>query len=240
MTISTVTKITKTIKRAARIALKVILTAACSAAVLLALTNLYVICRTEKYLDKDNSGGSYDCIIVLGCSVLEDKTPSPFLEDRLKTAIELYNSGIAPRILLSGDNSGGGYNEVGVMFNYCVDAGVPEEDIFLDHFGYSTYETMMRAATVFNVKSAVVVTQHYHLARSVYDARAFGIDAAGVSAGNSGYVIGLHNYLREMLARPKDLIFDIVKPDIKDHNEEYDIGGSGLETQSAGYYEDHN
>ena len=213
------------------------------------LTNLIVVISVHddvysddtEFIDSaDYSEDKYDCIIVLGCSVYSDGTPSPFLEDRLKTAVSLYESGAASTILLSGDHSqSSSYNEVSTMFDYCVDAGVPVENIYLDHFGYSTYETMYRAANVFGIDNAIIVTQHYHVCRAVYDAQAFGIDAVGVSAVNSGYVVAPKNYIREFLARSKDFVFDIVKPDIEDHNEDVDIAGDGRQTQSDRYLEEH-
>ena len=104
-----------------------------------------------------------DCIMVLGASVKNDGTPSLMLRDRLDLAIELYKKGVAPKLLFSGDNGQVVYNEVNVMKNYAVNAGVPEEDIFLDHAGFSTYESAYRAGYIFRVESMVVVTQKYHL-----------------------------------------------------------------------------
>ena len=81
---------------------------------------------------------------------------------------------MAPKLLLSGDNGKTNYDEVKVMKNYCLKHGVPAKDIFLDHAGFSTYESMYRARDIFGVKSAVVVTQHYHEGRSLYTAKRLG------------------------------------------------------------------
>ena len=87
---------------------------------------------------------SADCILVLGAGVKEDGTPNYMLEDRLSAALALYRVGAAPKLLLSGDHGRKQYDEVNAMKKYMIDAGVPEEDLFLDHAGFSTYETMYR------------------------------------------------------------------------------------------------
>ena len=101
------------------------------------------------------------CILVLGCAVWADGEPSPMLKDRLDTAIALYRQGVAPKILLSGDNSLKEYSEPECMFRYTVARGVPEEDIFIDYAGFSTYESVYRANAIFRVESMVIVRLLY-------------------------------------------------------------------------------
>lgn len=103
-----------------------------------------------------------DCIMVLGAGIRDDETPTPMLKDRLDTGILLYELGVAPKLLLTGDNGQVDHNEIHVMLNYVKRAGVPEEDIFCDHAGFSTYDSMYRAQSIFGVSSAIVVTQTYH------------------------------------------------------------------------------
>lgn len=153
-----------------------------------------------------------DCIIVLGCSVLGNGQPSIMLKDRLDTAIELYKAGAAPKILMSGDHMGEYYNEVSAMKKYAISCGVPSEDIFLDHYGLSTYESMYRADSVFQLKNVIVVTQEYHLSRSVYNAQQFGMEAIGVSALKVRYGGQTFRDIREMCSRTKDFVFCIIKP----------------------------
>ena len=112
---------------------------------------------------------NYDAIVVLGAGLKADGTPSNMLEDRLKGAIELYNKGIAPKIILSGDCSGEDYDEVSSMKKYCMDNGVPELDIIRDDKGFSTYETMDNVVRTMGYKKIMVVTQKYHIYRSVYN-----------------------------------------------------------------------
>ena len=118
--------------------------------------------------------------IVLGARVYADGTPSPMLVDRLETGIKLYKMGKVKKLLLSGDHGQVEYDEVNVMLDYVLARGVPTEDVFTDHAGFDTYDTMYRAIDVFQVQSALIVTQEFHLARSVYTAQQLGLDAVGV------------------------------------------------------------
>lgn len=168
-----------------------------------------------------------DCIIVLGCFVDEDGTPCNLLKDRLDTAIELYKKGAAPKIIMSGDHSSEEYNEVAAMKNYAVEHGVPSEDIFMDHAGYSTYETVYRAKEIFGANKAIFVTQEYHLYRTVYLAEKMGMDAYGVASDYK-----LHDS-REVLARCKDFVTSMVQPEPANLGSEYSITGNGNVTNYA-------
>ena len=180
----------------------------------------------EDFSDSALKDGSYDAIIVLGCAAWNGG-PSPMLADRLDTAVELYRSGTAPKILMSGDHGQDDYNEVGVMRAYALEMGVPSEDIFLDHAGFSTYETMYRAAKIFGIRKALVVTQKYHLYRSLYNASSYGIECYGVDAGASNYIINPKYYPREVLAMSKDFFQCIfgIKPTYM--GDKIDIRGNG-------------
>ena len=166
------------------------------------------------------------CIIVLGCGILNYDTPSTPLRDRLDTGIALYNAGVAPKILLTGDNGQVGYNEIHAMLTYTLGEGVPPEDIFCDHAGFSTKESMIRAAEIFDVKRAVIVTQRYHEYRSLYNAGKMNIEALGVSAALSG-APGPALEMREVLARNKDfLLFNFGNPSAMG-GEKIDLMGDG-------------
>ena len=131
---------------------------------------------------------------------------------------------------MSGDHGQKDYDEVSVMRQYALDRGVPSEDIFMDHAGFSTYETMYRAWDIFGVKKAIVVTQKYHLYRALYDAKAFGIHADGVIA--TGHVFAAQTMwnMREALARVKDFVWCVFKPEPTFRGEKIDIAGNGEET----------
>ena len=168
-----------------------------------------------------------DCVLVLGCGVHSDGTPSAMLEDRLKCAISLYEKGAAPKVLMSGDHGTESYDEVNAMKRYALDAGVPSVDIFMDHAGFSTYETVYRAKDIFGVKKMVIVTQEYHLYRALYIADALGIEAYGVSADYRTYTGQLSRDLREVLARVKDFFMVIMQPEPTYRGEYIPISGNG-------------
>jgi SanA protein len=125
------------------------------------------------------------------------------LADRLETGVELYRLGKVEKLLLSGDHGTVPYDEVNAMRTYVIERGVPPEDIFMDHSGFSTFDSMYRARDVFLVTDALVVTQDFHLPRAVYTARALGLEATGVSADRRPYRDTGRLAVREWLARCK-------------------------------------
>ena len=152
-----------------------------------------------------------DCILVLGCGIWENR-PSHMLQDRLECGIHLYEQGTAPKLLMSGDHGRKEYDEVNVMKDYAKKAGVPSQDIFMDHAGFSTYESLYRAKEVFGAKKIVIVSQEYHLYRALYTARALGLEAYGVEADRRVYRGQAGRELREVLARCKDMVYSALKP----------------------------
>ena len=176
-------------------------------------------------VDTLSDTADYDCILVLGAGVRADGTPSDMLRDRVTVAVELYHATGAP-LLMSGDHTGD-YNEVGVMKALAVEMGVPAEDIFLDHEGYSTYESIYRAKGVFGAETILIVTQEYHLHRALYIAGELDMEAEGVSADLRPYTKQKQYSLREHLARFKDL-FTAAKGDYKGHlDPPVDLDGDG-------------
>lgn len=195
--------------------------------IIIFLLNFYVWFTTRNYIIDDYSKiENIDCIIVLGGGIRGDR-PSPLLQDRLDKAIELYENNVAPKIIMSGDHGSFEHDEVNVMKNYAIEKGVPSEDIFMDHAGFSTYDTMYRAKEIFGVKRAVIVTQQYHLYRSIYIARSLGLNVYGVPAEKIKYGGRVYREIREVLARGKDVIKCIVKPKSKYLGEKIDITGNG-------------
>ena len=169
-----------------------------------------------------------DCIVVLGAGLKPDGSPSWMLEDRIKVGDELYNEGAAPKIIMSGDHGQKSYDEVNAMKKYSIGEGVPSKDIFMDHAGFETYDTMYRARDVFGAKKIIVVTQDYHLYRAMYAAKKLGLDVYGVSATKRSY--GNKQWLREVrewLARVKIFGKCITKPKPKYLGKKIDLKGSG-------------
>ena len=172
--------------------------------------NYYVILSTKNQIDNKNIQADY--IIVLGAGIKNNR-PSPMLEDRLTTAIELYNKGRSNKILVSGDHENDDYDEVTVMKNYLLDKGIPIDDIYIDSLGLSTYDSIYRAKEIFLANNIIIVTQQFHLYRSLYIAEKLELDAVGVSATLRDYSGSVKFELREILARDKDFVKTIFKPE---------------------------
>ncbi len=168
-----------------------------------------------------------DCILVLGCGVRDDGTPSAMLHDRLKRSVEMYDAGVSDRLLMTGDHGREGYDEVDTMKGFAVEAGVPSECVFMDHAGFSTYESMYRAKAIFGAQKVLIVTQEYHLYRSVYIARQLGLEAYGVDADYRGYSGQTARDVREVLARVKDMGSCVFKPEPTYLGEPIPIWGNG-------------
>ncbi len=171
-----------------------------------------------------------DCILVLGAGVRDDGSPSHMLEDRLLTGIDLYERGFSPVMLMSGDHGREEYDEVNAMKDFAAAEGVPEDVIFLDHAGFSTYESLYRAKEIFGAERIVIVTQEYHLYRALYTADALGLDAVGISADLRTYVGQTMRETREIAARVKDFVWCIAKPEPTYLGEKIDLAGDASVT----------
>ncbi len=196
--------------------------------------NGYVLSATEDDLLTVQEAAqleAVDCILVLGCGVNADGSPSAMLEDRLKRGLELYWQGAAPRLLMSGDHGQANYNEVGTMKEYAIAAGVPSADIFMDHAGFSTYESLYRARDIFGARKILIVSQEYHLYRALYIAQALGLEAYGVSADYRSYAGQAAREVREILARCKDFASAIFLPEPTYLGSPIPLSGSGDVTE---------
>ncbi|MEY8368288.1 ElyC/SanA/YdcF family protein [Anaerovoracaceae bacterium 42-11] len=177
----------------------------------------------EKLKDK-----GADCILVLGAGIKDDETPTPMLKDRLDLGIMLYEHGVAPKLLLSGDNGTESHNEIHVMLNYVKKAGVPEADIFCDHAGFSTYDSMYRAKDIFSAQTIIVVTQTYHEYRALYIGDELGLDVYGAASDQLTYAGQPMREIREVMARVKDYFKVMGKPESVLGGEVIPISGSGV------------
>lgn len=177
------------------------------------LINLYVIFSTKDQIVENDLEKikDIDCVIILGAGIWGD-SPSPMLQDRLDVGIELYKDGVVPKIIMSGDHGRKEYDEVNVMKEYAIDNGVPSVDIFMDHAGFSTYDSIYRAKEIFGAKNIIIVTQEYHLYRALYISNSLDLNAYGESADTRKYSGQLYRELREVLARNKDFVKSIYKP----------------------------
>lgn len=201
--------------------------------------NKYVSYYSKDYILTNEKAAELldvDCVLVLGAGIWGDSL-SPLLEDRMLTGIALYKDGVSNRLLVSGDHGSDDYDEVNAMKEFAVKNGVKADEIFMDHAGFSTYESMYRARDVFEAEKIVIVTQKYHLYRAIYNARKLGLEAFGVSSDLRSYgsYTNTYNNSREFLARNKDFLWCILKPNPTYLGESIPISGSGTATDDRVY-----
>lgn len=194
--------------------------------------SVYMVKATEKSVftaDTFKNDEKADCILILGAGVKDGK-PKPMLRDRLLTGIELYKSGAAKKIIMSGDHGRADYDEVNVMRAFALEQGVRAEDIFLDHAGFSTYDSVYRAKNIFGAENIIIVSQKYHLYRALYISEKLDVKAAGVSADLNTYGGQLKRDIREIIARDKDFFKCIVKPEAEIMGDKIPLDGDGSVT----------
>lgn len=223
-------KVTRAILKGVKLIVIAVVSVALMGMLFLAGVNLYMKQSVKKRILSVESATELtdvDCILVLGASVY-GTSPSPMLADRVQRGVDVYYALESnTKLLMSGDHGGEYYDEVNVMKNYAKDEGVPSEDIFMDHAGFSTYDSMYRAKSVFGAKKVIIVTQRYHLYRAVYIARRLGLDAYGVAAEDIRYSGQTKRDIREFLARGKDFVIGFIKPESTIDGGSIDLSGSG-------------
>jgi len=205
--------------------------------VILACATVLIVNKTvesagTQYIVKAQDVPNADAILVLGAYVLPSGTVSDMLNDRLTVGYELYEQGKAPKLLVSGDHGRKDYDEVNSMKNFLKNKGVPSQDIFMDHAGFSTYESVYRARNIFKVQKVIIVTQQYHLMRAVFDARELGLEAYGVASDQRDYGRAMNVYkTREIAARNKDFLWArILKPEPTFLGDSIPVFGDGKAT----------
>jgi len=181
--------------------------------------NLYIIAYASPYIysidELDDVPYKYTAIS-LGAKVFSGGSLSHILNDRVNVAVTLYDNKKVERILFSGDHGQDEYDEVNAMMDSAITQGIPKSDIFLDHAGFSTYESMVRASKIFECDDVVIVTQRFHLYRAIYIARRMDLDAIGVCADLTNYrkKTDIKNITREFFARVKEFFYvEILRPD---------------------------
>lgn len=231
--------------------------------ILLIIASILSVSEHVKTLEEDNIIGRYtedstsksysmyerardfrpNVIIVPGAAILSDKTPSPILKARLDVAVDLYEKNVAQKILLTGDgdNSQEFYDEISAMLAYIKGRGIPDADIFCDHKGYSTFESMVRAKQVFGIERAIVVSQTFHLPRAIYIGQKMNVKTRGIASDQVGprdirsgsFKDGkIKIMLRETMARNKDFFLLKLKKIPKFRDEKIDIDGDGTKTHT--------
>ncbi len=198
----------------------------------LLVINHYVEKIGEKYIYSAQDVPDADTVLVLGAYVFPDGTLSAMLEDRVTVGYELYANGKAPKIIVSGDHGRKDYDEVNTMKEFLKSKGVNGQDVFMDHAGFSTYESLYRARDIFQARKVIIVTQRYHLLRAVFIARELGLEAYGVASDNHDYGQVMAAYgVREMAARNKDFwLAKVIKPRPTFLGEPIPVFGDGAAT----------
>ena len=192
--------------------------------------NIYMINSTnDQIVDINGLKGEFDAIIVLGCKVNGDY-PSLMLARRLEKGKEVYDK-LGTKIILTGDHGRNEYDEVNVMRDYLLDYNIDSKDIFLDHAGFNTYDSIYRAKYIFEAKRVIIVTQKYHMYRALYLANSLDLDAVGVLADDIPQKgIMLKNEIREILSRDKNYFLGLFKPKSKYLGEVIPLNQDGIVT----------
>ena len=123
-----------------------------------------------------------DVIVIPGNAVSPEGVPSPRLAARLDRGLELYTEGLADKIIVSGGTGWQGVDEAGAMKKYLVARGVPSERVVVDPNGVTTWATASFTAAWMrenNASSALVVTQYFHVPRTVMALERFGVPKVG-------------------------------------------------------------
>lgn len=158
---------------------------------------------TELVYDGIQSVPSSQTVLILGSKVFSDGRLSHVLQDRVLTALELYENGKVEKFLVSGDHGKKNYDEVNAVRKFLLSKGVKAEDIFLDHAGFDTYDSFYRARDIFKVNSMIVVTQEFHLPRALYIGKSLGLDVHGLKADKRVYKANVYNNIRELFSSSK-------------------------------------
>lgn len=227
-----------TVATTAKSLLKAVIALGLCCFIAMSAINIYMLLSgRNKIIPKDHYADEpFDCIIILGAG-LWDGELSPLLEDRVLTGIELYKRGFSPKLLMSGDHGRVEYDEVNAMKAYAIKNDIPKDDIFLDHAGFSTYDSIYRAKHIFGAQRVLIVTQKYHLYRALHIADSLGLEACGVSSDRRPYTLytNIYNQTREFLARDKEFLKCILKPQSKYLGEKISLSGSAQQTDDKEY-----
>jgi vancomycin permeability regulator SanA len=192
------------------------------------------------YLHVQSAGASFirpdiqsiepcDAAVILGAHVYSDGTLSSVLMDRVLTAIEVYKAKKARKILVSGDHGRKNYDEVNAVKTVLVNSGIPEEDIFLDHAGFDTFDSLYRCKHIFSANKVIIVTQEFHLGRALYIGSRLGLDVQGIKADRQEYA-GSMMKLREIPACVKAYFEILFGSGPKFMGEKIPITGDGRKT----------
>jgi SanA protein len=170
----------------------------------IAAANAYVLLEGEDSTTVIADVPKTEVAIVPGALVQPNGKMSGMLGDRVEQAARLWHAGKVEKILVSGDHGSWKYDEPDTMRKALVNRGVPPRDVFEDHAGFNTWQTMVRARNIFGVRKAVMITQGFHMPRALFLAGEAGIDATGLTSDLHRYGYqGTKSDVREVLSRVK-------------------------------------
>lgn len=142
--------------------------------------------------------------LLLGTSkTLRSGKANLYFQYRIDAAVALFKSGKIDCIVISGDNGRESYNEPEDMKAELVKQGIPEKQIYLDHAGFRTLDSVVRMNKVFGQNNFTVISQEFHNRRAIYIAQAKGLNVIGFNAKNVDAYSGFKTQVREKLARVK-------------------------------------
>ncbi len=195
----------KTIKTIIRVTIHMTTYLVIGSFILIGILRIFMLLNAGSEIYLPETVPQAPAALVLGAGLNRDGTPGLVLQDRVKSAADLYFSGKVKKILMSGDNSSDYYDEPGAMKEFALDLGVPEEDIILDFAGRRTYDSCYRAKEIFGLEKLIVVTQAYHLPRALFLCNAFDLEANGIPADDANYRRRNYTFwwVREILASLK-------------------------------------
>ncbi len=187
----------------------------------------------DRYIVEDclkDIKGQRPAVLVLGAGVKTNKGVSPVFADRLDTAMALYQKGLVKKIIVSGDHGTDVYDETNAGKDYLLTLGAPDTDIFLDHAGFDTYDSVARAKNIFQADTLLITTQDFHLPRALYIANRIGLEAWGCRADKRFYSNINNMKRREWLASIKAWLDVNLGSNPRFDGDVYDLEGDGRQT----------
>lgn len=180
---------------------------------------------TEAYISSNpNDLPTMKVGVVLGTSpLLANGNANLYFTYRIRAAVELYKANKISHFILSGDNGQENYNEPEEMLKELLKADIPLNVIYLDHAGFRTFDSMIRAHKVFGQNEFIIISQEFHNERAVYIARNNGINAYGFNAQDVNKAAGFKTNLREYFARVKVFVDQLMGVEPKFLGDEIEI-----------------
>lgn len=150
---------------------------------------------------------NFEYALVLGAGLEKNGQPSDILMDRIVSAMDIFNTHKVKILIMSGSQRRD-YDEAGAMQKAAVSHGIPGAAILVDRSGNSTFQSCLFVRNELNPSKVVIITQAFHLPRSILLQRLLGVEAYGISANNFSFSVlkKAFWYSREFFALPYNLL----------------------------------